>query len=71
MLSEFKDLNTVEQARGSYTHLHDVIPEALREPKVAVVCGSGLGGLVEAIHDSPRFEVSYKDIPHFPESTGS
>ena len=71
MLSEFRDLNTAEQVRGSYSHLHHVVPEALKEPKVAIVCGSGLGGLVDAIHDEPRYEVSYKDIPHFPKSTGS
>ena len=71
MPPEIKDLTIAEQVRGSCTQLQGVVPEALREPKVAIVCGSGLGGLVDAIHDSPRFEVPYKDIPHFPKSTGS
>ncbi|WP_409193773.1 purine-nucleoside phosphorylase, partial [Clostridium perfringens] len=36
-------------------------------PKVAVVLGSGLGDLVEAIEDKKY--IDYKDIPNFPTST--
>lgn len=38
-----------------------------RNPKIAIVLGSGLGGLVEAVKDSEY--ISYKDIPNFPIST--
>ena len=43
----------------------------LEKPKVAIVCGSGLGGLADAVHEQPRVEVEYSSIPHFPESTGT
>ncbi|XP_056148676.1 purine nucleoside phosphorylase 5b [Lampris incognitus] len=36
-------------------------------PLVAIVCGSGLGGLAEMLKDPVIF--SYKDIPNFPQST--
>ena len=38
-----------------------------RTPQLAVVCGSGLGNLVEIAEDV--VEVDYDDIPHFPQVT--
>lgn len=37
-------------------------------PQIGVVCGSGLGGLVDILQETDAFD--YKDIPHFPVSTG-
>ena len=37
------------------------------EPKIGIVCGSGLGGLGEKIEE--KVSIDYKDIPHFPVST--
>lgn len=37
------------------------------QPKVGLILGTGLGGLAGQIQDSTT--VSYKSIPHFPEST--
>ncbi|XP_039559730.1 purine nucleoside phosphorylase-like, partial [Passer montanus] len=40
----------------------------LREaPRVALVCGSGLGALAQELRDPQSLE--YRDIPHFPRST--
>ncbi|XP_026220321.1 purine nucleoside phosphorylase 6 [Anabas testudineus] len=36
-------------------------------PKVAIVCGSGLGGLADLLDNKTAFP--YEDIPHFPTST--
>eukprot|EP00063_Salmo_salar_P056402 XP_014031237.1 PREDICTED: purine nucleoside phosphorylase-like [Salmo salar] len=36
-------------------------------PKVAIICGSGLGGLADLLENSVAFP--YKDIPRFPQST--
>lgn len=36
-------------------------------PTVAIICGSGLGGLADLLEDQEEFE--YKDIPNFPSST--
>ncbi|XP_057692711.1 purine nucleoside phosphorylase 6 isoform X1 [Corythoichthys intestinalis] len=38
-----------------------------QRPKVAIICGSGLGGLAELIDDKTIFP--YEDIPGFPTST--
>jgi hypothetical protein len=46
------------------------VPEALQRPKVAIVCGSGLGGLADTIEPEPRVEIPYGQIPGFPVSTG-
>ncbi|KAK3570787.1 hypothetical protein QTP86_025428 [Hemibagrus guttatus] len=37
------------------------------QPKVAIICGSGLGGLSDLLDNKILFP--YKDIPHFPRST--
>ena len=37
-------------------------------PVVAVICGTGLGGLVDNVENKEAF--AYKDIPGFPVSTG-
>ncbi|NXL87905.1 PNPH phosphorylase, partial [Alectura lathami] len=38
-----------------------------QRPKIAVVCGSGLGGLVDVLDNKEAFP--YEDIPRFPRST--
>ena len=41
------------------------------QPEVGVICGSGLGGLVDQLDPEPaRSIISYRDIPHFPEVSG-
>ncbi|KAM6300446.1 purine nucleoside phosphorylase-like [Aegotheles albertisi] len=39
----------------------------VQRPKVAIICGSGLGGLAEVLDNKTIFP--YEDIPHFPRST--
>ncbi|CAG8648986.1 32976_t:CDS:2, partial [Racocetra persica] len=43
------------------------LPLKLSEPKVAIICGSGLGQLADVITD--KVEFSYEDIPGFVSST--
>ncbi|KAJ7163798.1 inosine guanosine and xanthosine phosphorylase family protein [Mycena crocata] len=43
------------------------LPERLRKPRVGIVCGSGLGGIVECIRD--LILVPYQSIPGFVESS--
>lgn len=38
-----------------------------QRPKVAIICGSGLGGLADLLENRNTFP--YKDIPRFPQST--
>lgn len=46
------------------------LPAQLAKPRVAVVCGSGLGGLAETVNEGLREVWEYKDVPNFPVSTG-
>lgn len=44
------------------------LPANLQSPRVAIICGSGLSGIVDALRDVVL--VPYKDIPGFSTSTG-
>ena len=59
-----------DKAVETVEFLRSTLPPALAKPKVAIVCGSGLGGLVNTLNDDVREEWAYKDVPHFPQSTG-
>ncbi len=41
----------------------------LADPRLAIVLGSGLGGVVELLDDEPRVEIAYEDIPNVPGSS--
>jgi len=45
------------------------IPEELHRPRIAIICGSGLGGLANTVENGSKHEVDFEDIPHFPSST--
>ena len=47
------------------------IPHELSKPQIAIVCGSGLGGIAELISNDARAEIDYSDIPYFPQITGT
>ena len=51
-------------------YIRALLPEPLQKPLVAIVCGSGLGGIQETIESSPQIEIAYGDVPHFPVPTG-
>lgn len=62
--------NAYVRATETVKYLRAQLPEALQNPKVAIVCGSGLGGLADTIEPEPKVELPYGAIPHFPKSTG-
>ncbi|KAI5813039.1 nucleoside phosphorylase domain-containing protein [Pyronema omphalodes] len=45
------------------------LPAALKNPKIGIICGSGLGGLVHTLEAEPQVSIPYSDIPHFPQSS--
>ncbi|QIW98356.1 hypothetical protein AMS68_003874 [Peltaster fructicola] len=45
------------------------LDSSLARPRVAIVCGSGLGGLADAVNEGSSKTHAYKDIPNFPRST--
>jgi purine-nucleoside phosphorylase len=64
------DTSAFDRANEAVTFLRSSLPEGLQSPKVAIVCGSGLGGLADTVHAEGRAEYDYASIPHFPRSTG-
>jgi purine-nucleoside phosphorylase len=58
------------QAQETVDFLKDGLPAALHSPKVAIICGSGLGGLADTVSRPSVVEYDYETIPHFPQSTG-
>lgn len=59
-----------EKAKEAVRFLKKDLPESLQNPRVAIVCGSGLGGLADTVHGTLRAEYEYSAIPHFPCPTG-
>ncbi|KAL4861117.1 hypothetical protein BDV12DRAFT_204341 [Aspergillus spectabilis] len=53
----------------AFNFIKKLLPAQLQAPRVAIVCGSGLGGLANTIDNELRVEVDYSDIPHFPHLT--
>ncbi|KAJ5204052.1 uncharacterized protein N7498_004931 [Penicillium cinerascens] len=63
------DKSSFEQANEAVSYLKSRLPESLQTPQVAIVCGSGLGGLADTIQTESRVEYDYSSIPHFPRPT--
>ncbi|CAG8585601.1 9418_t:CDS:2 [Paraglomus occultum] len=49
-------------------YLRKNLPSHLSLPKIAIICGSGLGGL--AVNITDKVELAYEEIPGFVSSTG-
>lgn len=62
MFSSFYTYERVQEIVASIQKLAPIKPE------IAIICGSGLGGLAELVVD--KIVIPYADIPHFPRSTG-
>lgn len=60
-----------ELATETAERLRTSLPTELRNPAVGIICGSGLGGLADAVHLAPKHEIDYSRIPHFPRPTGA
>jgi purine-nucleoside phosphorylase len=63
--------NAYTRATQTVSYLRSHLPTSLQIPKVAIVCGSGLGGLADTIEPEPKVELAYSSIPNFPQSTGA
>lgn len=61
---------TLNMYEESAHFLRARLPNSLQNPKIAIICGSGLGGLAGTVHGEERVELDYASIPHFPRSTG-
>ncbi|KAL3448641.1 nucleoside phosphorylase domain-containing protein [Aspergillus insuetus] len=63
------NLSSSEKTNEAFAFLKKSLPTQLQAPQVAIVCGSGLGGLANTIDSEIRVEIDYADIPHFPRLT--
>lgn len=61
--------STFHRAIETVEFLRLKLPEKLARPRVAIVCGSGLGGLAETVNEGVE-TWRYEDVPNFPVSTG-
>ncbi|KAL4944747.1 hypothetical protein BDV06DRAFT_220038 [Aspergillus oleicola] len=61
--------SVLEKTTEAFNFIEKRLPDSLKAPRVAIVCGSGLGGLSETIDKELRVEIDYSDIPHFPQLT--
>jgi purine-nucleoside phosphorylase len=62
--------DTAQHAAEALHVIQDQLPQALQNPAVAIICGSGLGGLAESVVPYSRHEIKFADIPYFPRTTG-
>jgi len=56
---------TYERIQEIVAFIQNLVPT---KPDIAIICGSGLGGLAELILN--KIVIPYSNIPHFPRSTG-
>ncbi|KAI8332894.1 purine nucleoside phosphorylase [Chlamydoabsidia padenii] len=56
------DETTIET---TYQYIHSRLPEEFKSVKLGIICGTGLGTLVETINPATKLEFSYADIPGF------
>ncbi|KAI8997519.1 nucleoside phosphorylase domain-containing protein [Pilobolus umbonatus] len=60
---------TEEIYHKSADYIKSRLPKEFHSVSLGIICGSGLGGLVNTIDSSTRVELMYKDIPGFVVST--
>ncbi|GBB86857.1 hypothetical protein RclHR1_01330011 [Rhizophagus clarus] len=55
----------------AFNYFKKRLPTKLSQPKIAIICGSGLGGLAETIDETvcKKVEFKYEEIPGFVSST--
>ncbi|KAK9464919.1 nucleoside phosphorylase domain-containing protein [Lipomyces arxii] len=63
------DTTLTERATVVVDYIRDRVPAELHKPQVAVICGSGLHHLADALTASPQAEIAFSDLPYFPLTT--
>jgi purine-nucleoside phosphorylase len=56
-------------AQKAADYIDNLLPTTIPRPRIAIICGSGLSGLVSTFHADPQLSIPYADIPNFPVST--
>ncbi len=58
----------IDEAAAAIRDRLGVVP-GVASPRVAIVLGTGLGGVVELLDPEPRVVIPYREIPHIPVAT--
>ncbi len=69
-MAEGSNPSIYEQAQEAANFLRSRIAAPLIQARIGIICGSGLGGLVESLHATSRQTVDYGEIPYFPRAKG-
>jgi purine-nucleoside phosphorylase len=64
------DGTTMDMYAETTNFLRARLPKTLHKPMVAIICGSGLGGLADTVQEEGKVELDYALIPHFSRSLG-
>ena len=59
-----------ERATQTVRFIRSMLPRELQHPLTGIICGSGLGGLIDTLKPDSRVEIPYRLIPNFPTTTG-
>src|SRR5271169_7021222 len=58
-----------EMACEAVEYIRSQLPSSIPPLEVAIICGSGLGGLASSFHGQSQIVLPYADIPNFPVSS--
>ncbi|GAB7346504.1 hypothetical protein MBLNU457_5192t1 [Dothideomycetes sp. NU457] len=61
--------DVLSRTKEAAQFIQSKVPADFSKPRIAIVCGSGLGGIADLISENERTVINYSDIPHFPEIT--
>ncbi|KAK9478896.1 nucleoside phosphorylase domain-containing protein [Lipomyces japonicus] len=59
----------LDRANAVCEYIRSKLPDDLARTRVAVICGSGLNGLADALNGNVRFEFKFSELPYFPVPT--
>jgi purine-nucleoside phosphorylase len=70
-MASTEDQPLYARAQATIQTIRKALPAELSHPRIAIVCGSGLGGLASTVEAQTKVEIPYSSVPGFPVSTGS
>ncbi|KAN0075993.1 Nucleoside phosphorylase domain containing protein [Elaphomyces granulatus] len=68
-MADLQHTSLFEQAKEAADYLRNQLDPCFQRPRIAIICGSGLGGLAETVHETPKYEYETSSVPNFPRST--
>lgn len=69
-MAEITSTNIYAKATETAEFLKSRLPENLKNPTLAIICGSGLGGLADTVQKESSYTISYSEVPNFHRTSG-